>query len=54
MAKRSDGDLIAAMKVAQEAEMNPNLAAYTRDRIMVEVLLDCRSLLQELVDKKGK
>lgn len=57
MAKRSDGELIAAMKPADDARMDPVLAAYTRDRVLVEVLLDCRSLLQELVDKfdkKGK
>lgn len=54
MAKRSESDLVAALKAAQDADLNPNLAAYIRDRILVEVMLDCRSLLQELVDKKGK
>lgn len=42
---RHESELIAALKMAEA--LDP--AAYTRDRVLVEVLLDCRSLLQQIV-----
>ena len=57
MARRSEEEVIQALKAASGPEMNPNVAAHARDRVLAEILLDCRALLVELsekADKKGK
>jgi hypothetical protein len=50
---RHESELIAALKVAESQDQ----AAYTRDRVIVEILLDCRSLLHQIatsLDEKKK
>lgn len=54
---RSEAELIALLKNAENPDLHPNMASYTRDRVITEVLLDVRSLLSEIsskLDKKGK
>lgn len=51
---RSESELIALLKAAENPELNPNVASYQRDRVLAEILLDVRSLLVRVAEATEK